>query len=98
MSTNAFSQLFGGKQAVGFHHRLPGMHPPGLNRVEPGTFSGQKEGQDAHPFARFLDLAVVLTNPGFNVLAVMPGGVIERLSRKPVLPPACSLVQIHSRN
>ena len=76
MSTNAFSQLFGGKQAIRFHNSLLGMHPLGLDRVEPGTFGGQKEGQDAHTFALALDLAVVLTNPGPHQLAVMPGGVI----------------------
>src|SRR5690348_341794 len=64
MSTNAFSQLPGGQQAIGFHNSLLGMHPLGLDRIEPGTFGGQKEGQDAHPFALLLDLAVVLTNPG----------------------------------
>lgn len=76
MSTNAFSQLLGGQQAIGFHNSLLGMHPLGLDRIEPGTFGGQKEGQDAHPGALLLDLAVVLTNPGSYQLAVMPGSVI----------------------
>jgi hypothetical protein len=76
MSTNALGQLFDGKPPIGFHNSLPGMHPLGLNRVEPGTFGGQKERQDAHPFMRLLDPAVVLTNPGLHVLTVVPGGVI----------------------
>jgi|SRR5579859_2661611 len=76
MNTNALSQLGGGKQAIGFHNSLLGMHPPGFDRIEPGTFGGQKEWQDTHPFALLLDLTIVLSDPGLNDLAVMPGGVI----------------------
>src|SRR5215470_12239240 len=77
MSTNAFSQLFGGKQASRFHKSLLGMHPAfssiGLRKA---TFSGQKERQDAHPFALLLDLTVMLSDPGLHGLAVMPGGIV----------------------
>ncbi len=86
MSTNAFSQLSGGQQAIGFHNSLPGMHPQGLDRIEPGTFGGQKEGQDAHPFALLLDLAVVLTNP-----AVQDG------SRLPFYTTSCLTWRLCSR-
>jgi hypothetical protein len=76
MNTNAFSQLFGGKQAIGFHNSLLGMHPLGLDWVEPGTFRWQKERQDTHPFALLLDLTVMLSDPGLHDLAVMPGGIV----------------------
>ena len=76
MSTNAFSQLLSREQTIGFHNSLLGMHPLRLDRVEPGTFGGQKEGQNPNAFALLLDLAVVLTNPGKYLFTDMPGGVI----------------------
>jgi hypothetical protein len=76
MNTNALSHLSGGKPPIGFHNSLLGMHPLGLDRVQPGTFDGQKEGQDAHPLVHLLHLGIVLTNPGPYQLAVMPGGVL----------------------
>lgn len=76
MSTNAFSQLFGGKQAIGFHENLLCMHPLGLDRVEPGTFGRQKERQDAHPFTLLPHLTVMLSDPGLHDLAGMPGGIV----------------------
>ena len=76
MSTNAQDQLVGGQQAVRFHNSLLGMNPPGLDRIEPGTFSRQKKGQNAYPFALLLDLAVVLSDPGPHQFAVMPGSII----------------------
>lgn len=76
MSTNAFSQLLSREQTIGFHNSLLGMHPLRLDGVEPGTFGGQKEGQNPNSFALLLDLAVVLTNPGTYLFAHMPGGVI----------------------
>src|SRR5436309_5230244 len=83
VSTNAFSQLLGGQQHVGFHNSFLRMYPLGLDRVEPGTFGRQKKGQNAHPLVLFLDLLVVLSDPGLNLLAVMPGGVIP--DQEPVL-------------
>src|SRR6266702_504846 len=64
VSTHTFSQLLSREQAIGFNNRLLGMDPLRLDRVEPGTFGGQKEGQNAHAFALLLDLLIVLTNPG----------------------------------
>jgi hypothetical protein len=76
MSTNTFSQLPGGEQAIGFHKSFLGMHPFGLDRIKPGTFGRQKERQDAHPVALLLDLTVMLSDPGLHDLAVMPGGIV----------------------
>ncbi len=76
MSTNPFSQLLSREQPIGFHNGLLRMDPLRLDRVEPRTFGGQKEGQNAHAFALLLDLLIVLTNPGAHHLAHMKGGVI----------------------
>ena len=62
MSTNTFSQLLSREQPIGFHNHLLGMDPLRLDRVEPGTFGGQKERQNAHTFARLLNLLVVLSS------------------------------------
>jgi hypothetical protein len=59
MGTNAFSELFGREQGVGFNDGSFPMDPLWLNRIEPGTFGGQEEGQNAHAFARLLDLLVI---------------------------------------
>jgi hypothetical protein len=90
MSTNTLGQLFGGKQAIGFHNSLFCMHPPGLDGIKPGTFGGQKERQNAHPFALLLDLLVVLPDPGPHSFAVMPGGIIP--DQEPV--PLALLLQL----
>jgi len=79
---DTLSQLASRKQAIVFDDIALAMDPLWLDGVEPGTLGGQKEGQDAHAFARLLDQAVVFTNPGANHLAVMPGGIIP--DQKPV--------------
>jgi hypothetical protein len=76
VSTNTISQLLSREQPVGLHKSFLRMDPLRLDRVEPRTFSGQKEGQNAHTFALLLDLMVVLANPGTHDLACMKGGVI----------------------
>lgn len=76
MRTDPFSQLFGRKQAVRFNHGSFAMYPLRLNGIEPGALCRQAEGQDAHAFARLLDLLVVLSDPGAHDFADMPGCVI----------------------
>ncbi len=88
--TNALSQLLGGKQAISFDHMTFGMNPFGFDRIEPGAFGGQKEGQNAHALALLLDEEVMLSDPSPHQLARMKRGVIERLSNQQVLPCACS--------
>jgi hypothetical protein len=41
-----------------------------------GRVRRQQKRQDTHAVARLLDLPVVLTNPGANSLALVPGGII----------------------
>ena len=72
MGTNALGQLLGSKQALRFDDGLFPMHPLGLNGIEPGTLSGQQEGQDTHPFACLLHLLIVFSDPGAHHEAFMP--------------------------
>jgi len=76
MGTHALSQLLRRKQPVGFHHGALAMDPPGLNRVEPGTFSGQVARQGMDALRLRFHLGVALANPGADHLAEMPGGII----------------------
>src|SRR6516162_3209443 len=76
VGTNTLLQLLGREQAVGLHHSALAMHPLGFDGIEPGTLLGQKQRENAHPFARQLDVLVVVTNPAPYRLAVMPGSVI----------------------
>jgi hypothetical protein len=78
VGTDPFSQLVSGKPPIEFDHVALGMHPSGFNRIEPGTFGGQQEGQNTNTFACQLDLLIVSANPGANGLALMPGGIIGR--------------------
>src|ERR1700730_5562838 len=82
VSTDALSQLFGGKQAIGLDDIALAVDPFGLNGVKPGALCWQQEGQDTHACARLLDLQVVLANPGANSLTLVPGSIIP--DQKPV--------------
>ena len=98
MSTNAFGQRLEPRAT----HRVP-QQPSSrvpsfrLDWVEPLTLRRQKKGQNAYTFALSLDLLVMLSDPGPHLLAVMPGGIIERLKSQLRLPCSCSRVQIHSQ-
>jgi hypothetical protein len=83
ISTDPFSQLVSREQAVAFDDVALAMDPFWFNGVEPGAFCGQKEGQDADPFARLLDLHVVLSDPGAHHFRDMPGSIIP--DQKPVV-------------
>ena len=62
VSTDPFSQLVSREQPISLDHIAFSMDPFGLNRVEPWARLWQQEGQDAHAFARLLDLLVVLSS------------------------------------
>src|SRR5258708_18724809 len=89
MGTHALSQLLCRKQPVRFHHGALAMHPPGLNRVEPGTFGWQKAGQDTDALALSFHLDIVGADPGSHELAHMPGGVV------PNEQPGCFSLGLH---
>lgn len=66
---NPRDQLRGGKQSIGLDYGTLAMHPFGFDGIEPGTLPGPKQGKHMSPFARSLDLFVVLTHPGAHGLA-----------------------------
>jgi hypothetical protein len=78
--TDALSEFLSGQKASRFNNRSLAMDPLWLYAVEPGTLSGQPARNDADTlFAvfHFVQLClIVLTQPGSDVLAHMPGGVI----------------------
>src|SRR5215467_9628821 len=76
VSTNALSYLLGRKQPIRFHDSFFGIDPFGFNGVESGALRGQEERQDAHAFARLFDLLVVLSDPGADHQASVPGGIV----------------------
>src|ERR1700730_9472167 len=76
ISADPLDQLFGGEQAILLDDIALAVVPLGFNRIEPGTFCGQIQGQDTHAFLSFLDLDIMLTNPGAYDLAIMPRSVI----------------------
>lgn len=77
VSADALSQLLSSQQAIGLSHVALAMHPPGFNRVQPGTLRRQQKGQDSHTNAGLLDLLVLSPDPRANSLTLMPGGIIE---------------------
>src|SRR5947209_16760778 len=76
VSTDAFSQKLRRKQPIVLNHVALSVNPLWLDGIEPRALGGQKERQNAHPFAVLSHLLVVLTNPGAHLLAHMPGGMI----------------------
>src|SRR2546421_7831767 len=46
--TDPLGKLFGGQQTIPFDHIALCVNPFGFDRVEPGAFRGQKEGQNTH--------------------------------------------------
>src|SRR5712691_6107875 len=74
--TDPLGELTSRKQAVAFGDIALAMDPFGLNRVQPGALSGEKEGQNAHALARLLHVLVVLAYPGAHHLRDVPARVI----------------------
>jgi hypothetical protein len=74
MGAHTLRQLLRRKQPVGFHHSALAMHPPGLNRVEPGTFGRQVARQDTDALRLRFHLGVMLADPSAHELADMKGG------------------------
>src|SRR5215218_5859689 len=73
---DALSELVDGEQAVGFDDAAFAMDPGGFDGVEPGALDREVAGDDADPVAVLLDLAVVVPDPGADLLAGVPGGVV----------------------
>src|SRR4051812_34568780 len=73
---DAIGQLVDGEQAVGFDDAAFAVGPGWFDGVEPRAFDGQVAGDDPDPDAAPLDLAVVVTDPGADQMADVPGGVV----------------------
>ena len=86
VGTNALSELASGKQSIPLDDLALAVDPLGLNGIEPGTFGGQVQGQDANTFAQLLDLLVVCSDPLLDLFGDVPGGVVERLSSQWLFP------------
>ena len=82
-STDPIRQLLGRQGAVWLNDPTFTMQPLGFNRVQPGTFDGQRTDQDAHPLTRGLDLPVMLPDPSADGLANVPGGIVPDQSQHP---------------
>jgi len=76
IGTDALSEPLSGKQPIMFDDMTFAVNPLWLDRIQPGTFGGQKEGQDVNAFARLLDLRVLFSDPGAYHVRAMPGGII----------------------
>src|SRR4051794_25605716 len=73
---DALGELIDGEQAVGFEDAALAMDPGRLDGVEPRALDGQVAGDDADAVAAPLDLSVVVTDPGPDLLTDVPGGVV----------------------
>src|SRR5262245_5693107 len=73
---HALHDLLRTEQPVWFDDRTLSMHPFGLNRIEPWTFTRQQAGQHPYPLPRLLDLLIVLAQPGTDSLTLMPRRII----------------------
>jgi hypothetical protein len=76
IGTDAVRHLLSAEQARRLDDGALGMHPFGLNRVEPGILDGQKAGHDTYPLALLLDLLVVQPDPRPHGLAHLLGRVV----------------------
>jgi hypothetical protein len=72
LGTDPVSQLLGGEDPRGFHHRALAVDPFGLARVQPGTLTGQSAGENADATPLLFDLAMVLADPGPDPLTGVP--------------------------
>src|SRR5215831_16312894 len=93
---DAVGDLLGVEQAGWLENGTLGVHPLGLNRVEPRALDRQIAGEDAHAVAALLHLLVVGADPGADALAHMPRGVVPDQDPDPytrLLQPAHTPVQ-----
>ena len=73
---DALDQFGGWQQTSRFDDAPLAMHPLGLDGIQPRRLDRQIARDDPHPRAGQLDLAVVTADPGADLTADMPGGVV----------------------
>src|SRR3954471_12332954 len=74
--TDTVRRLVGGEQGVGFDDTPLAAHPGGFDGVEPRALTWQIAGDEADALPALLDLAVVVADPGADLLADVPGSVV----------------------
>src|SRR3712207_7512204 len=69
-------QFVGAEQPIGLYDLALGVDPHRLYRVEPRALLGQKARNDPHSLAPRFDPAIVLGDPTFDALALVPACVV----------------------
>src|ERR687890_1179698 len=86
-------KLVGTEQSLGLYYLAFGVDPLGLYRIEPGALGGQKAWHYPHSAAAVCDLAVVGGDPGSDLSALVPAGIVPDHKQGLSLPAAASLSQ-----
>src|SRR5215211_4477300 len=73
---DAVDEVCGGEEASRLDDAALGMEPDGLDGIEPWALDRQVAVDDADSGARPLDLLVVSVDPGPDLSADMPGGIV----------------------
>ena len=84
VGTDPPGNLLGGEQSGWFHDRPFAMHPFGFNGIQPRAFDGEKADDDANTVAVVLHDTIVGMNPGANLFADMPGGIVPDQEEHPL--------------
>src|SRR4051794_36772814 len=73
---DAVGEFVDGEETIGFDDATFAVDPGGLDGVEPGALDREVAGDDADTMAMLLDLTVVVTDPGSDLLADAPGRIV----------------------
>ena len=76
LSAEALFEYLNRKFTIRFNHFAFGMIPDGFHRVQPGAFRRQKHGQEPDTCLLALNLLIMLSYPGFDGPAFVPGSPI----------------------
>ena len=79
-------ELGRGELALRLDHRPLAVDPLGLDRVQPRALARQAADQEAAPGAGGLNPTVVVPDPGADLLADVPGGVVPDQQPGPARP------------
>jgi hypothetical protein len=80
--THPRDHLHGGEQARGFDHGPLPMHPVRFKRIQPGTVDRQTPGHEAYSTGS-LDLLMMRPDPGTDLWADVPGGMVPPQHQDP---------------
>src|SRR3954469_6791897 len=83
MVAQPLPKLLAGELAVRLDHGPFAVHPPGLDRVQPRAPARQAADQETAAAAGGLDPTVVGHDPGADLAADVPGGVVPDQGQAP---------------